>query len=231
VNPKENHMRITLLSGMLVLLLFSCIEQQAQISKAEKQQIITTLQEISELDQQYAGIPSEALREKYGNQKAWEIFYAQRDSIGLINQQKIKALYEAYGYLGAQKVGEDAATDFWLPIQHADNDIAFQQKMLEAMRQEIEMDSTDKYHYAMLEDRINVTLNQPQRFGSQLTYNELGQAIPKIGLTDSTIVDSLRAAYTLPSIKEYYNSMTSMHFEMNKAMFLEKGITEPHLYE
>lgn len=223
-------MRTTGLSFLLLLLVFSCSNQQ-KISETEKQQIITTLAEISVLDQQYAGIPSAELREQYGHQKAWEIFKAQRDSAAQVNQQKIKDMYARYGYLGERKVGEEAATDFWLPIQHADNDVAFQQQMLKAMQEEKEKGSTDLYHYAMLEDRINVNLNQPQRFGSQLTYNEMGQAIPKVGLADSTQVDSLRAAYTLPTLKEYYNGMTTMHFEMNKAMFLEEGITAPQLYE
>lgn len=183
-------MRITLVSSLIALLLFSSTRQPV-ITEAEKQQIISSLTEISKLHQQYAGIPPAELREQYGNQKAWEISEAQRNSVALINQQKIKELYRQYGYLGEQKVGEEAATDFWLPIQHADNDVAFQREMLEAMQKEIDKGSNDLYNYAMLEDRINVNLNRTQHFGSQLTYNELGQAIPKVELTDSTQVDSL----------------------------------------
>ena len=142
------------------------------------------------------------------------IFKQKRDSVETDNQDRIERLYKDYGFLGEKKVGKEAATSFWLPIQHADNNIPFQQEMLKAMKKEIEKGSADKYHYAMLEDRINVNLNKRQRFGSQVTYNDKGQAVPKIGLIDSTNVDSLRKAYTLPSFKEYYNRMTEMHFEM-----------------
>jgi hypothetical protein len=220
----------------IILLLFigtlciSC-KTEREITEQEKEKILAELTQIEFIDQKYAGIPPADLREKYGNQKAWKIFKQERDSVGIDNQNRIKRLYKEYGYLGEKKVGEKAATSFWVPIQHADNDIPFQQEMLKAMKKEIENGSSDKYNYAMLEDRINVNLKKPQRFGTQVTYNEKGQAIPKIGLIDSTNIDSLRKAFTLPSFKEYYNGMTEMHFEMNKKMFLEKGITEPQLYK
>ena len=220
--------RIILLVFVGVLLV-SC-KKERQINQQEKEKIVAELNQIRIIDQKYAGIPPFYLKEKYGNQKAWEIFEQQRDSVSIANQNKIKQLYENYGYLGEKKVGEEAATSFWVPIQHADNNIPFQQEMLKAMKKEIENGSKDNYHYALLEDRVNVNLKKPQRFGSQVTYNDKGQAIPKIGLVDSTIVDSLRKAYNLPDFKEYYNGMTEMHFEMNKKMFLEKGITEPQLY-
>jgi hypothetical protein len=64
-----------------------------------------------------------------------------------------------------------------------------------------------------------------------LIYNDLGQSIPKNGLVDATQVDQLRLEFNLPPFKEYCNGMTQSHFEMNKVRFLEKGITEPKLYE
>lgn len=220
-----------LILSILVLLTFICCENERIITEQENEKILVELNQIRIIDQKFAGIPPTALKEKYGNQKAWEIFKRQRDSVAIDNQNRIKKLYKVYGYLGERKVGEEAATSFWLPIQHADNDVPFQQEMLNAMGKEIKKGSADKYHYAMLEDRINVNLNKPQRFGSQVTYNDKGQAIPKIGLLDASRVDSLREAYTLPTFKDYYNRMTEMHFEMNKEMLIKKGITEPILYK
>ncbi|SEL43951.1 hypothetical protein SAMN04487910_2459 [Aquimarina amphilecti] len=215
---------------VITIALTSCTNNK-NISEEDKKQIISELNEIEILDQKYAGIPPADLRELHGYKKAWEIFEHQRDSVAIINQQKIKTLFKKYGYLGERKVGQEASTSFWLPIQHADNDVQFQQKMLKAMEKEIKNGSNDKYCYAMLEDRIQVNLNKPQRFGTQLTYNKNGQAIPKNGLLDSTNIDSLRKEYALPAFKEYYNEMTKSHFEMNKQMFLDKGITTPQLYK
>ncbi|GAA4280065.1 DUF6624 domain-containing protein [Gaetbulibacter aestuarii] len=215
----------------LIIAAFQSCNKHKTLTEASKKQVIQELHNIEVLDQKFAGIPPQVLMDTYGPEKAWDIFEEQRDSVGVVNQERIKKLYETYGYLGEKMVGKEAATHFWLPIQHADNDEPFQQQMLIAMGKEIEKGSKDKAHYAMLEDRINVNLKQPQRFGSQLTYNKLGQAIPKIGLVDSLRVDSLRNAFDLPDFKTYYNQMTIMHFEMNKSLFVERGINEPLLYQ
>jgi len=218
-------------STVLVAFFLICACKSGPISKLERENIVVELNQIKKTDQKYAGIPPSELMEKYGAEKAWKLFQSKRDSMGLINQQKIKNLYEKYGYLGYRQVGSTAAGDFWITIQHADNDVKFQQQMLKALRREMKKGNADKVHYAMLEDRVNVNLNKAQRFGSQLTYNNYGQAVPKIGLVDSINVESLRKEFGLPTFKEYYNEMTIMHFEMNKQIYMEKGIREPKLYQ
>lgn len=201
------------------------------MTEIERQKINSELDYIGKIDQKYAGIPSDELVKKYGNEKAWKIFKEKRDSVGLDNQKRIKTLYSKYGYLGFKEVGNENSVKFWLPIQHADNDVAFQKKMLKELRKQIQNNNANKSDYAFLEDRIAINTNKKQRFGSQVTYNEAGQAIPKNGLLDSVNIDKFRAEYNLPSFKEYYNRMTTNHFEMNKEIFLKKGITEPKLYK
>ena len=53
---------------------------------------------------------------------------------------------------------------------------------------------------------------------------------PKIGLMDTINIEQLRKDYDLPPFRDYYNSMTINHFEMNKQAMLDRGITEPKLY-
>ncbi len=201
------------------------------ISNSEKENIISELNYIFNIDQKYAGGPFDYLFKKYEKKEAWKIFEMMRDSVGLENQKKIKKIYSKYGYLGYDKIGKEYSRKFWITIQHADNDIKFQQEMLKELAKEIDKNNAEKSNYAMLEDRIAINLNQKQRFGSQVTYNKAGQAIPKNGLIDSLNVDNLRINYNLPPFKEYYNSLTTNHFEMNKDYFLKKGIKEPKLYQ
>jgi hypothetical protein len=222
-------MNKTLLLLIFFNLFLSC--KTDLITESEKKEIIAELDAIKTIDQKYAGIPPKELTEKYGRDKAWEIFENKRDSIGVINQKKIKKLYNKYGYLGYNKLGEKASQDFWITIQHADNDIEFQQQMLKELKKEISNNNASRVEYAMLEDRVNVNLNKKQRFGTQVSYNELGQAIPKNGLIDSIHIEQLRKEYDLPTFREYYNRMNTSHFEMNKQNMLERGITEPKLYE
>ncbi|GEJ45866.1 DUF6624 domain-containing protein [Chryseobacterium sp. ON_d1] len=204
--------------------------RSSQISDADKKTILDELNYIYTIDQKYAGLPFPELKEKYGEKKVWDVFLKMRDSVGLENQNRIKRLYEKYGYLGYDKIGEKE-TQFWISIQHADNDVLFQQEMLKVLKKEIRKKNADRSHYAMLEDRIAVNQKKKQRFGSQVTYNKIGQAIPKYGLVDSARVDKWRARYHLPSFKKYYNDMTVMHFEMNKDRLSKAGIHEPVLYK
>ncbi|MFV7236733.1 DUF6624 domain-containing protein [Flavobacterium sp. ZB4R12] len=214
----------------LILVMISC-NSTKEISNLEKEKITSELDYIFNIDQKYStGTPSEDLFKKFEKKEAWKIFEMKRDSVGLDNQKKIKKLYSEYGYFGYDKIGKEYSKKFWITIQHADNDIKFQQKMLKELGKEIEKNNAEKSNYAMLEDRISINLNQKQRFGSQVTYNKVGQAIPKNGLLDSLNVDNLRIKYNLPPFKEYYNWMTTSHFEMNKDYFLKQGMKEPKLY-
>lgn len=211
-------------------ILLSC-NSSYKITASECEKIISELDYIGETDQKYASIPSEELVRNYGKEKAWKIFEAKRDSIGFSNQQRIKALFKKYGYLGFDQVGKENSIKFWLPIQHADNDVEFQQQMLKELAKQVKKNNAEKSNYAMLEDRVGINMNKKQRFGTQVTYNSDGQAIPKNGLIDSINIDRLRLEYGLPTFNEYYNQMTVSHFKMNKDYFLKQGITEPKLYK
>ena len=213
---------------MFCMALVSCASRK--MSETEKEAVLKELKYIYDVDQKFAGLPPKELTEKYGNQKGWQMFLAQRDSVGNDNQRRIKQLYRQYGYLGLKQVGEKE-TDFWISIQHADNDIGFQKQMLKVLKKEIRRNNSPRSHYAMLEDRIAVNTHQKQRFGSQVTYNKMGQAIPKNGLINSANVEKLRKAYDMPTFKKYYNDMTIMHFEMNKEQLNKAGITKPVLYQ
>ena len=103
--------------------------------------------------------------------------------------------------------------------------------MLKKLAKEIKKNNAEKSHYALLEDRIAINFNKKQRFGTQVIYNLDRQAIPKNGLVDNANVDQLRLEYDLPTFKEYYNRMTTNHFQMNKDYFLKQGITQPNLYK
>lgn len=215
---------------LLTTILISCSSIK-NLTPLEKEKTIAELNYIFNIDQKYSGTPPDALLKKYSRTQAGQIFQMKRDSVSLDNQKKIKKLYLKHGYLGFDKVGKEYSKKFWITIQHADNDIKFQQEMLKALGKEIEKNNAEKSNYAMLEDRIAINLKQKQRFGSQLTYNKEGQAIPKYGLIDSINIDNLRMEYNLAPFKEYYNEMTIMHFEMNKDYFIKQGIKEAKLYK
>lgn len=215
----------------IFFLIFIGCKSYQKISNSEKENIISELDYIGNIDQKYAGVPTEQLIEKYGSDKAWKLFKIKRDSVDLENQNRIKKLYNKYGYLGFDKVGKENTTKFWLPIQHADNDVGFQKKMLKELRKEIKKNNARKDSYALLEDRIAINSNKKQRFGTQVTYSNDGRAIPKNGLIDSLNIEKFRTEYGLPPFKDYYNDMSKMYFDLNKDVLSKKGISEPKLYK
>ncbi|CAM3340345.1 DUF6624 domain-containing protein [Empedobacter stercoris] len=202
-----------------------------KVNQEDKIFIKTEFENMRNIDQIYAGVPPKDLVEKYGKDESWEIFYKKRDSVNLNNQSKAKTYFNKYGFIGTTNFDKRTSGNFWIIVQHADNDIDFQKEVLKKMKREIRKNNAMKSQYAMLEDRVNVNLNKKQRFGSQVTYNENGQAIPINGLIDSTNIENIRKEYELPTFKQYYNEMTKMHFDMNKDHFIKKGMLQPKLYK
>jgi len=214
---------------LILIILSSC--HINKITQEEKHAVINKLDDLMKIDQKYAGIPPGELIEKYGNEEAWEIFKKRRDSVAIKNQQIVKEIFNSYGFIGEKNFNKSASKNFWLIVQHADDDIQFQDEILKVMHKELKKGNANKQSFAMLEDRINVNKGKKQRFGSQLTYNKFGQAIPINGLIDSINVESLRTEFNLPSFKNYYNEMTIMHFEMNEEYYKSEGINKPILYK
>ncbi|TXE19913.1 hypothetical protein ES692_01245 [Psychroserpens burtonensis] len=71
-------------------------------------------------------MPTQRLIKAHGFEKVWAVFESKRDRIGLINQDKIKQLYKKYSYLEYKEVGTRRSSNFYISIQHTDNDVAFQ---------------------------------------------------------------------------------------------------------
>jgi len=114
-------------------------------------------------------------------------------------------------------------------VQHCDSDPAFQIRVLEKLKIQVDNKNANPSNYGLLTDRVKINSGEKQIYGTQVRYNSLGQAYPK-SLSDSLNVNKRRADVGLEPIEEYLNSMTQMHFEMNKENLKRKGITEPQLY-
>jgi|GEM_PF-3695180 len=87
-----------LLAFIICLTVLGCASRN--MSENEKESVLKELKYISEIDQKYSGIPPKELMEKYGEEKGWQVFISKRDSVGNNNQERIKKLYDRYGYLG-----------------------------------------------------------------------------------------------------------------------------------
>jgi len=141
-------------------------------------------------------------------------------------------MFNTYGFLGFNKIGEEGSNNFWLIVQHCDKFPDFQKLILKSMDKEVKKGNANPSNYAYLYDRVEVNAGRKQLFGTQLEYevNTTGRAFPKFGLVDSVNVDKIRKEYNLNPLREYLNQMTTMHFEMNIEHYQKMGITAPNLF-
>lgn len=98
------------------------------------------------------------------DQETIERKWAEGDSI---NEAKAKAIINKYGYPGYNLVGGKSDTFFWI-IQHCDDDIPFQEKVLRLLKIEIAKNNASKENYAYLTDRVLMNKKQKQIYGTQV---------------------------------------------------------------
>jgi hypothetical protein len=187
--------------------------------------LVEELKAMAKIDQIAAFIPQ-------GKYKNWSIekWNSFKDSVFTTHKIRLEEIFNQYGYPGYSLVGEKGEKNFWLMIQHCDSDPAFQSRVLEKLKIEVEKVNADVRHIGLLTDRVKINIGEKQVYGTQVTYNSMGQAYPK-NLAASANVNNRRAEVRLEPIEEYLNKMTKMYFEMNKEKLKSIGITKPQLYE
>ncbi|MES2811299.1 MAG: DUF6624 domain-containing protein [Bacteroidota bacterium] len=209
---------------ILTFLILSC--STIKLSKTESENLKAEFTEMYKTDQiAAAGKPNG----EFANYPVenWTKF---KDSVFTQHKNRVENLFNKYGYLGINELGESGANHFWFFVQHSDKFPEFQRNILKSMKKAVKKGNANPNNYAYLMDRVNVNNGEKQLFGTQVDYKMNGQAKPKIGLVDSLNVDQIRKEYNLDSLKKYLNQITEMHFEMNKDYFSKKGITKPNLY-
>lgn len=121
------------------------------------------------------------------------------ESVDANNTARMKEIVTQIGWPTISRVGEVASSHAWLLVQHADFDVAFQQKCLELMKREKE-DEVKKKDIAMLTDRIRVNSNQPQMYGTQ--FNQIGGKHVPLPIEGEAQVDERRLQMGLGTLEE-----------------------------
>jgi hypothetical protein len=136
------------------------------------------------------------------DQKTIERKWAQADSI---NELKAKAIVARYGFPGFRLAG-DRTNSFWAIVQHCDDDIPFQEKILKLMKAKLKSGDADKQNYAYLVDRVLVNKHQKQVYGTQVrTDPKTGVSAP-FPVADPQNLDKRRKSMGLQPISEYLKS-------------------------
>lgn len=130
----------------------------------------------------------------------------QMDEIDHSNTARMKEIIEEHGWPTISKVGEQASTNAWLLVQHADADPEFQAHVLEMLKQHMEEGEVSPFTVAMLTDRVAVNFGKPQVFGTQWWPGESGEGEMRPTENMDTL-DERRAQYGLSPMTEYAKRM------------------------
>lgn len=223
-------MRNQLLRFAIAFIYFCSLQASGQTIHQEKikaynQGLADELSTMAKVDQIAAYV-------RQGIYKEWTVerWNHFKDSVFTTHKKRLEEIFYTYGYPGYSLVGELGSQNFWLMVQHCDFDPIFQSKVLEKLKVEVDHHNADGSNYALLTDRVKINTGEKQIYGTQVTYNTLGQAY-LLSLADSVNVNQRRSEVGLEPLEEYLNNMTQMHFEMNKDYLKSKGVLKPTFYK
>jgi hypothetical protein len=121
---------------------------------------------------------------------------------------RLAEIVEEYGWPTQSLVGVDGATAAWVIAQHSDQDVEFQERALELMREAVEDSEADSTELAYLEDRVAANRGEPQIYGTQIGCVD-GEAVPG-QIADEESVDERRAEAGLQPLSEYLEELAEI---------------------
>lgn len=119
------------------------------------------------------------------------------------NLKSAKEFIQKYGWPKMSQIGKDGQNNLWLIVQHADQDVLFQQTALAAMKKLIGTKEINMENYAFLYDRIKVNLNYKQLYGTQVAWSGNGEASEFRPILQEHLVDDRRKKIGLPPLQVY----------------------------
>ena len=147
---------------------------QAEYEKDYNHALKDHLERVYLEDQVFRQLYQEA-EQKFGKESEemtyfWEVV-SKQDSL---NELAVIDIIEQYGWPGTSLVGGKANMTVWLVIQHAPVEV--QEKYLPLLQESVAAGESSGSHLALLEDRILMYNDRPQKYGSQIRTNpETGQ--------------------------------------------------------
>jgi len=127
---------------------------------------------------------------------------AENDST---NMARLEQIISQYGWPGKSLVGDQASMAAFLVLQHAD--LPRQEKYLPMVQAAAEKGDVEKSYLAMLQDRVLMRQNKPQKYGTQLWNDPSTGELGLYTIEDSVNVDQRRAEMGLPPIADYLRNM------------------------
>ncbi len=123
-----------------------------------------------------------------------------------------KNIYDKMG--GWPKIsvyGESTVNQYWLLVQHCDQNVLFQKEMLQKMKPLLDKKEALSKNYAYLEDRIAVNEKKKQKYGTQVRYSPENKVWEPLPLLDPKKVNDYRKSIGLKTLKSYLNEISQVY--------------------
>jgi len=172
-------------------------KREVNYDKPLQAELLQIYEEDQKYRQQINGIADKHGYDSKEMKDLWTIIN-EKDSINLI---KIKAVLDKSGWVGPDKIGEQANQTLFLVIQHSDQ--ATQQKYLPMMREAVKNKNASGSALALLEDRVALGEGKKQTYGSQIGRDKETGKSYVLPLDDPDNVDKRRASVGLGPLADY----------------------------
>lgn len=129
----------------------------------------------------------------------FEGHHPEMEAVHRANAARLRELVAAAGWPGRARVGDEAASAAWRIVQHAIGEPDLLRAMLPVVAAAAARGDADPAEAAMLDDRVRVLEGRPQRYGTQVDWDDAYAAmVPSVGVEAPEDVDARRAAVGLP---------------------------------
>ncbi|PWW27582.1 MULTISPECIES: DUF6624 domain-containing protein [unclassified Chryseobacterium] len=140
--------------------------------------------------------------------------YIKQNPIDEKNIEIVTKIIDSLGWLGKDKIGENANTALFAVIMHA-NKLETMEKYLPILKEAAKKGNAEKSQVAYLTDRIELLNNRKQIYGTQPSIRSNGKTFIE-NLIDSANVNARRKSMGLDPIENYIRICDSANSVMNK---------------
>lgn len=129
------------------------------------------------------------------------LYGGEQDKIISANTTWLKGVLGKIGWFDISRYGEEASQAAWLLVQHADNDPAWQNKVLDVLRDSVKHGNMQPKYYAYLVDRVAHNGGRPQVYGTQGSCDKAGWE--PFSTIEPATLDARRQSMGLPPEADY----------------------------
>lgn len=189
---------------IILMAIISCKSRNTVFNKKNLSDLIT---DMAYKDQQSQKNLIDAIK-SHKDKKIIDSLENEKKKLFESNCKKCIGILNTYGYPNYDLVSENVSNDYWLIVQHCDNNIKFQKKALKQLEKFSRIGKANITNMAYLRDRVNKNLKKPQIYGTQVFRNKNGK-YEVYPIQNMESIDDRRKNVGLEPLQKYLDSMNN----------------------